>query len=72
MIDSHGTIKVKVLATHHKTQVEEEVEGSGANWFLGDRESFPRSMGPVSKVLADAHKATKLCTKVMGQGAGGL
>ena len=66
VIDSHGTINLKVLADHYKPQVEEDVEGLGANWFLGNRENFPRSMGPVSKVLPDAHKATKFCTKVMG------
>ena len=66
VIDSHGTINGKVLADHFKPQVEEEVEGLGANWFLGDRENFPRSMGLVSKVLADAHKTTKYGTKVMG------
>ena len=33
--DGHDTINIKILATDYKFQVEEEVEGSGAIWFLG-------------------------------------
>ena len=35
IIDGHGTNNIKMLIADYKFQVEEEVEGSGANWFLG-------------------------------------
>ena len=35
IINGHGTNNIKMLIVDYKFQVEEEVEGSGANWFLG-------------------------------------
>ena len=35
IIDGHGTTNKKMLIADYKFQVEEEVEDSGANWFLG-------------------------------------
>ena len=34
-INGHGTNNIKMLIVDYKFQMEEEVEGSGANWFLG-------------------------------------
>ena len=40
--------------------------GKGYNTcFPGDRGNFPRSMGILRKVLADAHKANRFDTKIM-------
>ena len=46
-------IAMKVLAAHYKLKVEEEVDRSKADWFLGNKNSFPRSMGFLSKVLGE-------------------
>ena len=35
VINRHGAINLKVLAAYYKPQVEEEVEGSGANCLPG-------------------------------------
>ena len=50
IIDGHGTNKKKILATDYKFQVEEEVEGSGSNWFLG--KLMHRKIRPQAKTRA--------------------